>query len=274
MSGMEGLIAQINEINQAAQQKANAGRIPGGAGLEAISSGNISSALSGQLDPSVLQQLGQRSAERGIMTGSPSGPGTNAEYLRSLGLTSLDLMGQGQNWLTQATGRNPAAPIYSAGNQVLTAEQQQQADFERQRLALQQQQLALERQRLNQEAAFRQQALDLQRRGNGGGGGLGGGGSVAGGTRTGGGGSPAINWADVVGGGGWSTDTPFNSGGWTPGSWSNTNPSGGAWGTSSSFIGDPWDDPNQPIFQPAGDGPISDFTDPYDPGYWASGGGD
>lgn len=130
----EQIIQLVNEINQGAQQDANAGRIPGGADLENLSSANISSALSGQLDPSVLQLLGQQSAERGIRTGSPGGPSTNAQYLRSLGLTSLDLMGQGQNWLSQATSRNPAAPIYNAGNMVITPEQQAQIDLENRRL--------------------------------------------------------------------------------------------------------------------------------------------
>lgn len=195
-SAIESLVSQINEIDQLAQQKANAGRIPGGAGLEEQSSGNISQALAGQLDPSVLQQLGQRSAERGIMTGSPSGPGTNADYLRSLGLTSLDLMNTGQNWLTQATGRNPSAPIYSAGNQVLTAAQQAQQQAEQQRLML-------EQQRLNQQGAMSR---------TGGGGGLHSGGGYTNGMYTGGGssgGSPAVNWADLFGG---NSGAPFSTG--------------------------------------------------------------
>lgn len=199
LPGIESLTQMINDINIAAQQKANASRIPGGAGLEEISSGNIGSALSGELDPSVLWQLAQRSAERGTATGSPTGPGTNAEYLRSLGLTSLDLMGQGQNWLTQATGRNPGAPIYDAGNQILTAQQSAQK-------ALEEQRLEMERERLAQQNSLALQQLALQRRSGGGGGGggyVGGGGSGAGSAIR----SnqfPSINWGDLIayGGGG------------------------------------------------------------------------
>lgn len=157
------IIQLVNEINQGAQQTANAGRIPGGADLENLSSANISSALEGQLDPSVLQQLGQRSAERGIITGSPGGPSTNAEYLRSLGLTTMDLMNTGQNWLTQATARNPAAPIYDAGNLVITPQQQAQIDAENRSLQ--------EQIRSNQA----QEAIARMRGGGGGGGGVGGG---------------------------------------------------------------------------------------------------
>jgi len=237
LASLTGLIDQINQIDQAAQQRSNAGRIPGGAGLEAQSSGNISSALAGQLDPSVLQQLGQQSAERGIMTGSPNGPGTNSDYLRSLGLTSLDLMDKGQGWLTAADARNPGAPIYSAGNQVLTAAQQQQALLEQQRLAQQQDQF-------QQELAFKRSIT-----GGGGGGYRGGGG---GGTETVSGPGPSINWGDMfdtrtitypsAGGG---APTGGTNGSWfdnllwdnasdlTGGGSTGFNPSGGNW----------WDDP-------------------------------
>lgn len=101
----------INSINQTAQRSANAGRIPDGAGLEGISSSNIRSALSGELDPSVITQIAQQAAERGVATGSPMGAGSNAAFLRSLGLNSLDLMNTGQDWLTQALNRNPTAPL-------------------------------------------------------------------------------------------------------------------------------------------------------------------
>lgn len=208
-TSLNDLVTMVNEVDQAAQQKANAGRIPGGAGLEEQSSGNISQALAGQLDPSVLQQLGQQSAERGVMTGSPSGPGTNADYLRSLGLTSLDLMNTGQNWLTQATGRNPSAPIYSAGNQVLTAAQQQQLAAEQNRMA-QQQQVANQALRAQQSATWN--ASKPQWASASAGGGLHTGGGYTNGMYTGGGGgggSPAVNWADLFGG---NSGAPFSTG--------------------------------------------------------------
>lgn len=169
-----GQIAQltqmVNSINQAAQQSANAARIPGGRGLENLSSANIGNALAGQVDPSVLAQLGQRAAERGVATGSPTGPGSNAAYLRALGLTTMDLMNTGQNWLTQATNRNPAAPLFDPSSMFITPFQSAQLDLERDR---------------------------LNRMGRGGGGG-GGGGFVSPETMTGNGGI-ARNWDDVFG---------------------------------------------------------------------------
>jgi len=132
----EQVIQLANEINQRSQQQANAGRIPQGAELEALSSGNINRALSGQLDESVINQLAQRQAERGAQMGIASGsPSNNAAYLKALGLNSLDLMNTGQGWLTQAVGRNPAAPIWNAGNMVLTPEQQAQIDIQNRTLS-------------------------------------------------------------------------------------------------------------------------------------------
>jgi len=134
--GIEQLTELVNSINVAAQQRANAGRIPGGAGLEGTSSANISRALGGELPPSVINQIGQRSAERGVGTGSPMGASSNAEYLRSIGLTSLDLENTGQSWLTAALGRNPAAPLFDPSKLIITPEQQAQIDLERERLAI------------------------------------------------------------------------------------------------------------------------------------------
>lgn len=116
------LTQMINQINANAQRAANAGRIPGGAGLEGISSGNIGTALRGEVDPSVIQQLAQSAAERGIMSGSPGGPSSTAGYLRALGLNALDLMNTGQNWLTAAQGRNPAAPLFNPASMLLSPE--------------------------------------------------------------------------------------------------------------------------------------------------------
>jgi len=134
-NNVEQITQLINEINQAAQQKANAGRIPSETGLEQQSSANIGNALAGQVDPSTINLLGQQAAERGVSTGSPLGASNNAAYLRALGLTSMDRMNTGQNWLSQATARNPAAPVYGAQDRFLTAAQEQQAQLAREQMA-------------------------------------------------------------------------------------------------------------------------------------------
>src|SRR5512133_3268237 len=91
---IQALTDKINALNIAAQQQANAARIPGATGLEEKSSANISSALGGQLPADVLAQLAQGAAERGVGTGQPGGDQVNSAYLRALGLNSLKLQDQ------------------------------------------------------------------------------------------------------------------------------------------------------------------------------------
>lgn len=163
----------INSINQTAQQASNAGRIPGGRGLEALSSGNIGRALRGEVDPSVINQLAQQSAERGVMTGSPAGAGSQAAYLRALGLNTMDLMNTGQNWLTQATSRNPGAPLFDASSMFITPGQFGSLEMERLRMPR-----------------------------GGGSTGPTGGFPFTGGTASSGGPGMGVNWSDLFGGGG------------------------------------------------------------------------
>lgn len=180
MGLIQQLTDQINQLNIASQQAANVSRIPGEAGLEATSSANIANLLAGQVSPSTINLLGQQSAERGVMSGSPTGASTNASYLRALGLTSEQLQAQGQTELSAAVARNPAATITDPTKQMLTPQQLGE-------LQLQQQQLALEADRI---AAQR----------SGGGTGSGTGGGTGGGTSGGAGGAPAAaatNWANL-----------------------------------------------------------------------------
>lgn len=118
--GLTQLSDLINSINRLAQQQANAGRIPNAAGLEGTSSGVIGQELAGEVPADVQALLGQRAAERGVSTGNVGGPGTNAAYLRALGLTSLGQIQQGEQNLTSALGRNPAAPLFNPATQLLT----------------------------------------------------------------------------------------------------------------------------------------------------------
>ena len=111
----------INQINQKAQQDANAGRIPNATGLEAASSGNIASALAGKLSGGTLDLIARQAAERGVAGGS--GRNVNANILATTGLRSEELANMGQSWLTAALARNPAAPIYDASKLLITPEQ-------------------------------------------------------------------------------------------------------------------------------------------------------
>jgi len=138
---IKSMTEMVNQLNQQAQQKANEGRIPGGAGLEGQSSANIGSALKGGLPADVVYQLGQRAAERGVGTGNPYGASTNADYLKSIGLNSLQMMNTGQDWLSAALGRNPAAPIFDPSKLIITPLQEAGFGLERANLSLNQMKL-------------------------------------------------------------------------------------------------------------------------------------
>lgn len=113
----------------------------------------IKSQLAGQVPEDVKRNLIQGAAERGVATGMPGAPITNAQYLRGLGLTSLGLQQQGLTNLS---------PLYQ--QQVSEAGQttRQAAQLETQQ-AMQDKALAQEMERLkySTSAAERQQAAEL-----------------------------------------------------------------------------------------------------------------
>lgn len=110
----------INTMNRNAQKQSLEARIPNNPALEAKSSANIGSELGGQVPTDVMNLLGQQAAERGVATGAVGSPNANAAYLRALGLTSLGMQEQGQQDLTRADARNPAAPIFDPTTQLIT----------------------------------------------------------------------------------------------------------------------------------------------------------
>lgn len=234
------LTAYINNLNLNAQAAANKNRIPGDAALESQSSANIGNELHGILPPDVLRLIQQQGAERGVATGSPGSPNSNAAYLQALGLTSLGLQEQGQHDLSGAVARNPAAPIFDPTSQLMTPYQSSE-------LALQQQaerdRVQLEQQRL---------ALDAAHVGGGGGGGGGRGGAAPApvtpfdpmvySTRT-GTGATASDLADTFTGN--PTQEWWNSIGFTPGT-------GATPGSGRTFIGSDYIDPT--LFDSVGTG--------------------
>lgn len=88
---------------------------------------NIQSETAGQLPQSVITQLQQQGAERGIGTGTAGSGGNNAAYLQALGLTSLNLTGLGQSQLNQQTQNLPGAAISQNPNFYVSPGQQQAA---------------------------------------------------------------------------------------------------------------------------------------------------
>lgn len=81
--------------------------LPGYQNMVGADVGNIQSNLAGRLSPDVISILQQQAAERGVQTGAPGSPNTDAAYLRALGLTSLQLQQLGHSQLTEAMQRTP-----------------------------------------------------------------------------------------------------------------------------------------------------------------------
>jgi len=106
--------------------------LPGYQEMVSQRSENAMDMLQGQVPDDVINQIATQAAERGISGGVPQSPNANAAYLRSLGLTSLDLMGQGSKELSQSISDTPVpelfnpaslwAPEYSANRELAQVE--------------------------------------------------------------------------------------------------------------------------------------------------------
>lgn len=92
------------------------GRVPGYQDMSGQSAANIAAQLRGEIPADVLYQIGQGAAQRGITRG---GGFSNADYLRSLGLTSLGLMAEGEKGLTGALQRAESVPLFDISKYML-----------------------------------------------------------------------------------------------------------------------------------------------------------
>lgn len=122
-NNLDTITNRVNQLNIAGQAAANQARIPGSVGLEAQSSALIANQLAGRVPPDVIRMLQQSAAERGVGQGISGSPNENAAYLRALGLTSLDLQKTGQENLTAALSRNPAARTFNPQEYMTTPAQ-------------------------------------------------------------------------------------------------------------------------------------------------------
>jgi len=103
------------------------GRVPGYEDMAGQSAKNIGAQLRGEIPEDVLYNLGQGAAERGISRG---GGFSNADYLRSLGLTSLGLMGEGEKGLTGALQRAESIPLFDISKYMLSPQDAYNAQFQ------------------------------------------------------------------------------------------------------------------------------------------------
>lgn len=110
-------------------------RMPGYSDIAAQSSKNISSLLKGAVPEDVLYLLQQQGAERGVGAGVGGSPFENSEYLRALGLTSLDLMGKGEDQFTGSMSRLKDIPFFNLTDMFVKPEDVQAAGTEAAKLA-------------------------------------------------------------------------------------------------------------------------------------------
>ena len=101
------------------------GNIPNYGGLNQQSSANIGSMLRGEVPQDVVNQIAQRAAERGVITGQTS----PASYLQALGLNSLQMQQQGEALLGQSVARNTRAPFYAPASGFVSPDAQQSAQM-------------------------------------------------------------------------------------------------------------------------------------------------
>lgn len=84
---------------------------------------NIGQMTSGQLPADVVNQIAQAAAERGVAQGGFR----NADYLKALGLNSLQMQQQGQAALNSATAALPRPAILNPTTMFVSPQEQQQA---------------------------------------------------------------------------------------------------------------------------------------------------
>jgi hypothetical protein len=101
--------------------------LPGYANQVGQRSENTLAMLKGEVPDDVINQISTQAAERGISGGVPQSPNANAAYLRALGLTSLDLMGEGSKQLSQSVADTPVPELFNPASLWAPQYQQQQA---------------------------------------------------------------------------------------------------------------------------------------------------
>lgn len=124
LGNLPALINLGQQVNPATQAQFYGG-IPNYSGLNAQSSANIDAMLHGQLPQDVVNQVAQRAAERGVITGQTS----PASYLQALGLNSLQMQQQGEALLGQSVARNTRAPFYAPAMGFVSPDAQQSAQM-------------------------------------------------------------------------------------------------------------------------------------------------
>ncbi len=107
------LASQVNQFMAGQAQAPFIANLPGYQGMTQQRSANVGAQLKGDVPQDVINQILQQAAQRGIFTGSPGGPASNASYLQALGLTSLGQQKEGAAGLSQAISDTPVPEIWN-----------------------------------------------------------------------------------------------------------------------------------------------------------------
>lgn len=134
LPGAFNLAGQVNAFNQGQLLDQYSMAIPNYSNLVGQESGIVGNELKGQLPQDVINQITQRAAERGVITGIDS-PAANAALIRSLGLNSLQLQQQGFGNFGQMIAQAPKAPLFNLESEFVTPEDIQAADWMRNEIA-------------------------------------------------------------------------------------------------------------------------------------------
>lgn len=129
LSNIANLTYGLDTIGNSAAPLGLEENLPDYSGMLGSATGNVSSELQGQLPQSVVNQITQEAAERGVATGQgPNSPNTNASLLQDLGLNSLNLEQTGQSNLSSLIGETPQGPQFNPATELVTPEQEQAAN--------------------------------------------------------------------------------------------------------------------------------------------------
>lgn len=109
----QGVASSLNSFMTGQARAPFEANLPDYESMVAQRSKNTGAQLRGQVPDDVVNQILQNASERGIMTGSPGGPNSNAAFLRALGLTSIGQQEAGSRSLSQSIADTPVPQLFN-----------------------------------------------------------------------------------------------------------------------------------------------------------------
>lgn len=129
LPGISTLATQATTLGNTLAKSGYEQNLPGYAGNLSQAAVNAGNLLQGQIPPDVLRQIQQAAAERGVAIGSPGSPNANAAMLRALGLTSLNLQGEGLQQFGKLMGLTPVGQPFNPASMMVSPDALQAAQM-------------------------------------------------------------------------------------------------------------------------------------------------